>query len=516
MLRTSALLAALLVACPLAADLTTVADLAARVGETDPTPVVTEALKGGPMMRATAARIAAVRGLKPVLPALREALAAETDADTAREELRALILLGTDEDVALAVKTAAKYPPRMDAAVADAIARLGPPRATDLYLATVRNLRHISDETNFFTLALWGHRELLTPTAARVLGSADARGWRELLSAADDAQVPVAPTVLSAAFGSSQPAIREVTLLTVAQKEGLPEPMVIEAAAKPGPEGATTLEIFGRELVRRKGGGERHSDPRFVAYLATPEGIRIGRLLPTNLLTAEERSAVPKEKENWITMKVPDGEKALPPAPFDLPSPLPPGLVDAILSSSLCSGGWFGLIGAAVDPAGRLTQLDIGRVNVSVACRAVLDSAIRLSLAQPASFLSPFVTHDIVVLRPNRASMCLDDTSVAAPGPPGRIAYPGGDLKPPVVERRIEPTYPEAARRQGMASQIVIVEAIISRTGCIRNLRLVKPAPSRELNTSAILAVSQWIFQPATIDGIPVPVRFNLTVNFRL
>jgi outer membrane biosynthesis protein TonB len=29
-------------------------------------------------------------------------------------------------------------------------------------------------------------------------------------------------------------------------------------------------------------------------------------------------------------------------------------------------------------------------------------------------------------------------------------------------------------------------------------------------------AVRQWKFQPATRDGAPIPVLFNLTVNFKL
>ena len=136
------------------------------------------------------------------------------------------------------------------------------------------------------------------------------------------------------------------------------------------------------------------------------------------------------------------------------------------------------------------------------------------SFAQPVSLASPFATRDIVVLRPNRASMCLDETAVTDPGAPGHVVRPGEEVKPPVAERRVDPVFPEAARRAGVVTQSVTLEAVITRTGCIRRLRIVKPAPMPEINTAAILAVSQWIFRPATSNGEPVPVLFNLTVSF--
>src|SRR5438270_13913723 len=82
------------------------------------------------LTRATAARVVAVRGESALVPALREALTNESDPNAAREEIRALVLAGTDDDVDFAAQAAAKFPPRMDGVLADAIARLGPRRHT--------------------------------------------------------------------------------------------------------------------------------------------------------------------------------------------------------------------------------------------------------------------------------------------------------------------------------------------------------------------------------------------------
>lgn len=90
----------------------------------------------------------------------------------------------------------------------------------------------------------------------------------------------------------------------------------------------------------------------------------------------------------------------------------------------------------------------------------------------------------------------------------------GGDVKPPAVTHRVDPRYPpeaRAARVQG----IVIIEAMIDETGRVADARVLKPLPFG-LAEAALEAVRQWIFEPATIEGRPVPVIFNLTINFRL
>ena len=39
---------------------------------------------------------------------------------------------------------------------------------------------------------------------------------------------------------------------------------------------------------------------------------------------------------------------------------------------------------------------------------------------------------------------------------------------------------------------------------------------SHGLDQAAVDAIRQWTFEPATIDGKPVPVIFNLTIRFKL
>ncbi|MGZ8710365.1 MAG: energy transducer TonB [Thermoanaerobaculia bacterium] len=103
------------------------------------------------------------------------------------------------------------------------------------------------------------------------------------------------------------------------------------------------------------------------------------------------------------------------------------------------------------------------------------------------------------------------DGKLVDPGPHRRIDK---DIIAPVVVNRVEPLYAEEYRRARITG-IVIVEAAISDKGVVENVRLVKIC-APDLDTAAMDAVRQWTFEPAKMDGKPVAVIFNLTVNFKL
>ena len=90
----------------------------------------------------------------------------------------------------------------------------------------------------------------------------------------------------------------------------------------------------------------------------------------------------------------------------------------------------------------------------------------------------------------------------------------GGNVRAPVVIKRVEPLYTDEARAARI-SGIVIVEVIIDRNGKVTDARVLKPLPFG-LDHTAIDAVRQWQFKPGTLDGEPVDVIFNLTLNFKL
>jgi protein TonB len=106
--------------------------------------------------------------------------------------------------------------------------------------------------------------------------------------------------------------------------------------------------------------------------------------------------------------------------------------------------------------------------------------------------------------------------ALGSDGVPGgsRIVHVRGDVVKPEVVFRVEPRYTELARRARIQG-IVIVETIIDTSGRVTDARVLKSLPMG-LSESAVEAVMQWRFEPATLDQRPVSVYFTLTVKFEL
>jgi TonB family protein len=96
----------------------------------------------------------------------------------------------------------------------------------------------------------------------------------------------------------------------------------------------------------------------------------------------------------------------------------------------------------------------------------------------------------------------------------GGVYKVGGDVTQPVLLTKVEPQYTEAARAAKIAGP-VRVTLIVTPEGKPDSIE-VTDGIGFGLDQSAIDAISQWAFQPATKDGSPVAVRATVEVNFRL
>lgn len=104
-------------------------------------------------------------------------------------------------------------------------------------------------------------------------------------------------------------------------------------------------------------------------------------------------------------------------------------------------------------------------------------------------------------------------------GPPQLPPAPlrvGGDVSKPVKIKWVEPDYPELARKARIEG-IVILEAIIDENGNLVNARVLRsPGKAFGFDEAALEAVKQWKFKPGLQNGVPVPVIYTLTVEFKL
>ncbi len=97
--------------------------------------------------------------------------------------------------------------------------------------------------------------------------------------------------------------------------------------------------------------------------------------------------------------------------------------------------------------------------------------------------------------------------------PEGPI-HVGGDVQKPEKIVAPQPQYTEIARKARIQG-VVIVQAIINKVGNVENVKVLKALPMG-LAEEAVKAIKKWKFKPATLNGKPVDVYYNLTVNFRL
>jgi protein TonB len=78
---------------------------------------------------------------------------------------------------------------------------------------------------------------------------------------------------------------------------------------------------------------------------------------------------------------------------------------------------------------------------------------------------------------------------------------------------RVQPVYPILARQARMQGSVVL-RAVIDREGRIEKLQALSGPPV--LEQAAIEAVQQWGYKPYLLDGEPIEVETQITVNFTL
>ncbi len=476
--------------------------------------------------RAAAARVALVRGLTSVLTQIREALTAESDPDAAREEVRALVILGDASDIDRARSATRKLPAAIDDVISSAVSRR--PDAFEIY-ATALRAQGFVPTASFFTQALWRRPATAVAAGSRLLGMHDSAGWSALLTSLRESQLAMQPGVMGASLNMPVEEIRVASVWYLIRSY-LPDPSMIDenvrSALSAPREEASMREAFGRELLRRMLGAERKDDPRWLDWLQSAEADPLlGNDESLFQYFTEKEFLVRKNHcgtvsydcrmpEHRPTRTIPSTAVAEP--AYFLPGVLPPGVAGAVVAETRCNGPWLATADATSDISGRVQAIELKRIEIDSACEKAVTTLMRLSLATPSSIQAPLATGNILLVHGRKQPPCLDEAPLSA-STASTIHQIGGKVTAPRVKHRQEPQFPESARRaMGPATNvIVILRCIISHDGCVRAVQLIKQSPFPELNAAALFAIGQWAFEPGRLAGEPVDVEFNLTVNFR-
>ncbi len=106
--------------------------------------------------------------------------------------------------------------------------------------------------------------------------------------------------------------------------------------------------------------------------------------------------------------------------------------------------------------------------------------------------------------------------AVLPPPPPKPVTRPltrTSVIMQGYLVHRVQPSYPSPAREARIQGAVEL-HAIIGKDGMIENLRVLSGHPM--LVAAAVEAVRQWRYQPYILNGEPVEVETQITVNFVL
>jgi len=105
-------------------------------------------------------------------------------------------------------------------------------------------------------------------------------------------------------------------------------------------------------------------------------------------------------------------------------------------------------------------------------------------------------------------------TETAEKPKPTRIRI-GGNVEAAKVLTKVQPIYPESAKAAGVQGS-VFLHAIVSKDGRPYEVEVLNSQIDPELARAAVEAVNQWRFQPTLLNGEPVEIDTEITVNFKL
>jgi len=91
----------------------------------------------------------------------------------------------------------------------------------------------------------------------------------------------------------------------------------------------------------------------------------------------------------------------------------------------------------------------------------------------------------------------------------------GGNIRAPRKELDVHPIYPKSMRDAGREG-VVPIEAIIGPDGVVTSVRVLTAQVHPDFAIAAVDAVRQWKFTPTLLNGAPVEVVMNVSVQFRL
>ena len=104
-------------------------------------------------------------------------------------------------------------------------------------------------------------------------------------------------------------------------------------------------------------------------------------------------------------------------------------------------------------------------------------------------------------------------TPVAVPKPVAQTVKVSQGVSQGLITKRVQPVYPQQALQMRLQGAVQL-EAAIGKDGSITSVKVLKG--DSILARAAVAAVKQWKYKPYFLNGEPVAVQTEVTVNFKL
>ena len=99
-----------------------------------------------------------------------------------------------------------------------------------------------------------------------------------------------------------------------------------------------------------------------------------------------------------------------------------------------------------------------------------------------------------------------------AQSPAGEGGEASKGLRPPKLKKFVEAVYPEDKQKAGIGARVVLA-IDVEDSGRVGNVEVVTSAGA-DFDVAAVAAVRQFEFEPAILDGTPVPVKIQYAYKF--
>ena len=107
----------------------------------------------------------------------------------------------------------------------------------------------------------------------------------------------------------------------------------------------------------------------------------------------------------------------------------------------------------------------------------------------------------------------LMDSASGAPTPVLQTVNVSQGVSQGLILKKVSPSYPTAALRLRLEGSVELL-ATISKKGDISAVKIISGDPN--LARAAVDAVKQWKYKPYLLDGSPVEIQTQVTINFKL